>query len=88
MADPVFDITICKSSKDSRVVVNGDDVTLFIRGIRVEQRAGECPIVHLELVGNAAAVRVKAALDRYSIEVPTVEVTPLGAECEVRTVVQ
>lgn len=88
MADPVFDITICRQSSDSRVLVNGEDVTRSIRRIRIEQEAGECPSVHLELVGTAAAVRVSAALDREAVtlQVPTVDVTPLGVDSEMKTV--
>lgn len=67
MADPVFDITICKHSSDSRVLVNGEDVSSSIRRIRVDQAVGECPSVLIELVGTAARVRVTAAIDKESL---------------------
>lgn len=88
MADPVFDIFISAFSSQSRVSVNGEDVTRCVRGIRVEQKAGEAPSIHLELLGTAAVVNVSAAIDRgrVSLEMPTVDVTALGDEFEKKTV--
>ena len=57
---PTFAILLSTDSVDSRVSINGMDITSSIRSITVHQIAGELPIVTLELTKGSHGASVRA----------------------------
>jgi len=49
MKPPTFNIQLASNSADSRVTLNGEDISSAIRAVTVSQIAGQLPIVTLEL---------------------------------------
>ena len=48
---------------DSRVVINGTDISNAVKSITVTQRAGEPPQVSIGLIGLLSLTKVQAATD-------------------------
>ena len=57
---PTFAIQLATNSRDSIVTCNGVDISASIRSIKVEQVAGELPIVTLVLVGGGLGASIRA----------------------------
>lgn len=82
----MINITLGTSSADAKIVIDGVDVTRYIKGVSISQEAGKIPDVHLQLIGRAALQmdgEAQLVIEKY---VPKVEmkehvvtrVTPYG----------
>jgi hypothetical protein len=61
--NPTFDIQLATLTRDSRILVNGEDVSRCIKSVKVEQIAGQPAIVTLELIaGTHISLKADAIL--------------------------
>lgn len=67
MADPVFDIFIGKRASESRVKVNGEDISSSVRGCEVKCMVGEVTTITLHVHGANARVVVEGAFDKEQV---------------------
>ena len=68
MKHPKFDIQLSTDSVHSRVMCNDIDVSGAIRSVKIEQTAGQMPIVTLELGAISVVTRVQADVVLRALE--------------------
>lgn len=64
----MFDIAIGTCGADSRVTINGEDISRTIRGCEISCVGGELTKITLLVLGFNARVTLQAAIDKEHIE--------------------
>lgn len=65
---PVFDIELGQSSTDSKVLVNGVDISSAVQAVSVECVAGELTQVKFKCAPGAARARVLAEIKHVDVD--------------------